>query len=137
MGGCGPLTWALVDENAGENEKIGSHEGVLCWKILYVDPPMQYWIQGGPGGPGPPAPVKTSEKRWPLHQAASFASHRVPPQTNFWIRYCNVFKYLNYASFCSFTAGDQGVPQALRTNFFHFIMHFYQQAVPLKVGAVK
>ena len=29
------------------------------------------------------------------------------------------------------------MPQALRTNFFHFSMHFYRQAVPLKVGALK
>ena len=34
---------------------------------------------GAPGGGGmPPTPVKTSQKRWLLQHAASFASHRAP-----------------------------------------------------------
>ena len=33
----------------------------------------------GSRGPGPPTSVKTSQKRWPPHGAASFASHRRPP----------------------------------------------------------
>ena len=29
--------------------------------------------------PGPPTPVKTIQKRWSPHGAASFTGHRLPP----------------------------------------------------------
>ena len=37
---------------------------------------------GGPEGLDPPTSVKTSQKRWPPHGAASIASHR-PPSDKF------------------------------------------------------
>ena len=53
---------------------------ILFLQVTVADP-------GGSGARPPPAAVKTSKKRWPPSQAASFVSHRAPPRTNFWIRY--------------------------------------------------
>ena len=38
LGGCGPLMRVLYGENVCENERIGSHRGVVRPKCLYVDP---------------------------------------------------------------------------------------------------
>ena len=45
LGGCGPPTWVLFDENVCENERIGSCWGGVCRKILCVDPPMEAEVE--------------------------------------------------------------------------------------------
>ena len=39
-GGGGPPMQALFGENVCENKRIWSNKGGVCWKILYVHPPL-------------------------------------------------------------------------------------------------
>ena len=61
------LETQFYEEMPSSTAQLYLHESIHQ-QLIVADP-------GGARGPGPSTPVKTSQKRWLLHGAASFASH--------------------------------------------------------------